>query len=436
MLEDEYLEVSKELSSLKDKRDELERKLELPHPREYIIECKYDIIKITEKITDLEKKQIILEDQLRQEEQKRLEEERRQKQEELHYKEVYIKLTENMPIFKMVFKISEWSNEECIKYLLDNYTEQQLFRIMDLFNILESSLFDNFIHDFHSSHPPLNILLEKYENKCSFIENLKPQIKNKIKKVEDKWDLKFNGVIRSYYFSAEFIKDFSQEADFESFLLENFPEYVSSHIIYRYADKIDSIIDKMDAYSYRFKYDGELDVYSDYGDIVRYCEEHWEELPEYDKLNSIDIDNFLDSYLSDMEEEISKIVKGDFNYNVDAELPSKRNPISIQTPEYNYKKDEVYEKKVQKYDELIAKKRHEKNDESDNSDCIRNLNENSSIEDIANCYCRYEGFNNWEFDKKNKKIIFKLLRADGKNYLKMKKLEVKKLESWPKTVKK
>lgn len=38
--------------------------------------------------------------------------------------------------------------------------------------------------------------------------------------------------------------------------------------------------------------------------------------------------------------------------------------------------------------------------------------------------------------KKNKKIIFKLLRADGKNYSKMRKLEVKELEGWPKTVKK
>ena len=33
MLEDEYLEISKELSSLKEERNELEKKLNLPHSK-------------------------------------------------------------------------------------------------------------------------------------------------------------------------------------------------------------------------------------------------------------------------------------------------------------------------------------------------------------------------------------------------------------------
>lgn len=437
-VEDEYLKISNEISSLKDERDELEKKLNVLSSEEDIIEFKFEIIKIDEKISVLENKLQISNKKMEEEKQKILEEERRLRKQELYYKKIYITLTENMSLFNRVFNIASLYNDESIEYLLNNYTEQQLFRVIDLFNFLDSSIFDNFIHEFHTSNIPINILLNKYEKKCISIENLRISIKNKIKKVEDKWDLKFNGFIRKYYFCAEFIKDFSQEIDFESFLLENFPEYVSIGIIYSYADDIDSKIGEMYSHSDRVKYCEELTIYSDYSDIVRYCEKHWEELSEFDKLNSIDEDQFFDIYLSDLENEISEIVEGDFDYGVDVKLPPKRTPIIMQTQEHKYKKDreEVYEKKVQRYDELIAKKRYEKKYKSYNRDCINNLNEDSSIEDIANCYCKYEGFDNWEYDEKNKMIIFKLFKPGGKKYSKLRKLEVKKLESWPKTVKK
>lgn len=388
MLKEDYLQVSKELSSLKDKRNELEKELKLPHPREYIIECKYDLIKVNEKIQDLNDKLHILEKKIRIEEEKRLEEERKQKQKELHYKELYIELTESMPIFDKVFKITEWSNEESVRYLLDNYTEQQLKKILRLYDFLDSFVFDEFIHDFHTVHTPINILLNNYEIKCQSIDNLRPLIKNKIKRVESKWGLKFNEISTG---QVEFIKDFSFEVNLESYILNNFPEY------------------------------------------VMYLEDHvedWDELSEYDKLSLISIDNFLDSYLSDLEDEISEIVEEDFDYYVDAKLPSKRNHISMQTPEYKVRKDGAYKKKIQRYDELISKKRNENKEKSDTPKCFKELNENSSIEEIANCFCECKDFNSWEFDKSNKKIIFKFLRADGKNYTKMKKIEVKKLKKW------
>ena len=410
MLEDEYLEISKELSSLKEERNELEKKLNLPHSKEFIIECKFDIIKIDEKIPVLEDKLRILNIQIEEEKRKQLEEERRRKQEELDYKKIYITLTEYMSLFIRVFNITDLSNKS-VEYLLNNYTKQELFRIIDLSNFLESSVFHNFIKDIHTNNASLNTLLDKYEDKCNFIENLKLPIKNKIKKVEDKCDLKFNGVIRRYYFCVEFVKDFSQEIDFESFILNNFEDYVYG--------EVESYVYDRDAWANQ-----------------RIVEDYWEDMSEYQKLKMVSKENFCVLYGEQLYDKLTKVIGDDFDFDVYVKAPKNTTPIHMQTQEYKYKKDKVYEKNVQKYEDLIAKKRYEKKDKSHSFDCIKNLNEDSSIGDIANCYCKYEGFNNWEHDKKNKKIIFKLLRADGKNYSKMRKLEVKELEGWPKTVKK
>jgi len=410
MLEDEYLEISKELSSLKEERNELEKKLNLPHSKEFIIECKFDIIKIDEKIPVLEDKLRILNIQIEEEKRKQLEEERRRKQEELDYKKIYITLTEYMSLFIRVFNITDLSNKS-VEYLLNNYTKQELFRIIDLSNFLESSVFHNFIKDIHTNNASLNTLLDKYEDKCNFIENLKLPIKNKIKKVEDKCDLKFNGVIRRYYFCVEFVKDFSQEIDFESFILNNFEDYVYG--------EVESYVYDRDAWANQ-----------------RIVEDYWEDMSEYQKLEMVSKENFCVLYGEQLYDKLTKVIGDDFDFDVYVKAPKNTTPILMQTQEYKYKKDKVYEKNVQKYEDLIAKKRYEKKDKSHSFDCIKNLNEDSSIGDIANCYCKYEGFNNWEHDKKNKKIIIKLLRADGKNYSKMRKLEVKELEGWPKTVKK
>lgn len=410
MLKDEYLEISKELSSLKEERNELEKKLNLPHSKEFIIECKFDIIKIDEKIPVLEDKLRILNIQIEEEKRKQLEEERRRKQEELDYKKIYITLTEYMSLFIRVFNITDLSNKS-VEYLLNNYTKQELFRIIDLSNFLESSVFHNFIKDIHTNNASLNTLLDKYEDKCNFIENLKLPIKNKIKKVEDKCDLKFNGVIRRYYFCVEFVKDFSQEIDFESFILNNFEDYVYG--------EVESYVYDRDSWANQ-----------------RIVEDYWEDMSEYQKLKMVSKENFCVLYGEQLYDKLTKVIGDDFDFDVYVKAPKNTTPILMQTQEYKYKKDKVYEKNVQKYEDLIAKKRYEKKDKSHSFDCIKNLNEDSSIGDIANCYCKYEGFNNWEHDKKNKKIIFKLLRADGKNYSKMRKLEVKELEGWPKTVKK
>ena len=406
MLEEDYLQVSKELSSLKDERKELERKLELPHPREYIIECKYDLININEKIQDLEDKLQILEKEIRIKKEKRLEEERKQKQKELHYKELYIKLTECMPIFNKVFKITELSNEKSIKYLLDNYTEQQLYRILDLFNFLYPYGFNSFVHDFHADNPPIDILLNKYEDKCNSSENLKPFIENKIKNVENKYDLKFSGVNRGYNLHVMFIKDLSKEVNFESFVLKNFEDYVYGLAEY-YVDDL------------KYEKGIEIDV-----------DEYWEKMSEYDKLDLISITGFCEHYSEQIYDEINGIIGDEFDYEVDIKTPDNPRPISLQTSEYQNRKNKVYEKNINNYNEAIAKKQMQNEVSSEIHPCIKKLNDNSSIEEIVDCYCECNGFNNWEHDEKNKKIIFKFLRADGKNYTKMRKIEIKKLKKW------
>ncbi|WP_296874635.1 hypothetical protein [uncultured Methanobrevibacter sp.] len=327
MLEEEYLQVSKELSSLKYKRNELERKLELPQSREDIIEYKYDLIKINEKIRDLDDELHILEKKIQIEKEKKLEEEKKQKQKELHYKEFYILLTENMHIFNKFFKITQWNNEKSVRYLLENYTEQQLYEILNLFNFLDSQVFDNFINDFHTDNTPFNSLLNKYEDKCKSIENLKPGIKNIIKNVENKHDLKFDGIDRGYSPQVIFIKDYSKEVNFQSFLLKNFEDFV-------------------------------------YGDIEVYCDVNgidfdWEKMSEYDKLDLISITSFCEWYCDELYNEIKGIIGDEFDYYVDIKLPNNPNPITLQTTEYQNWKNKVYEKNIKKYEEAIARKKSE-----------------------------------------------------------------------------
>lgn len=403
MLEDEYLEISKELSSLKEKREELEGKLCSLNSRDDVIECKYEIIKISEKIPVLENKLKDLGNQLQE-----------KKQVEIKFKESYINLNIHIPIFKRLFNINQLSNDDVIRYVLDNCTKEQISMMDKIFRFLKQSEVGALIYEFNDQHPRLGTLLTKYYEKCNHVENFRPSIKNKIKRVESTFDLKFNKIDG---IEVEFIKDFSMEFDFESFILNNFTKHVSHSIIYSYADIIES------------KYE-EQDKYVDYNTIVRDCEDNWDDIPEYDKLRFIDIDNFFDSYLSELEEEISEIVEGDFDYYVDVKMPSKRTPISMQTQEYKSKKEGSYKKKVQKYDELIAKKRSDKKGNSDKSDCRKKLNGNSSIDDIAACYCECEDFNNWKIDEKNKKVIFKFIRPGGKNYTKMRKIEIKELKKW------
>lgn len=256
MLEEHYLQVSKELSSLKDKREELEGKLYSLNSRDDIIECKYEIIKISEKIPELEKKLNDLGNQLQE-----------KKQVEIDFKESYINLNVHIPLFKRLFNINQLSNDEVIRYVLDTCTKEQISMMKKIFKFLNQSELDNLINDFNNQHPRLNTLLTKYYDKCNSIENFKPSIKNKIKEVEERWDLMFNGFTERNDMMVEFIKDFSQEVNLESFLLKNYTKHVFSTIVYSYADIIYS------------KYE-ERDVDVDFNDIIRDCEDNWEDIPD------------------------------------------------------------------------------------------------------------------------------------------------------------
>lgn len=393
MLEEEYLQVSKELSSLKDKREDLEGKLYSLNAREDIIECKYEILKISEKIPVLEKKLNDLGNQLQE-----------KKQFEIEFKESYINLNVHIPLFKRLFNINHLSNDEVIRYVLDNCTKEQISIIDKIFKFLNQSELDNLIHDFNNQHPRLSTLLTKYYDKCNSVENFRPSIKNKVKEIEERWDLKFDGFAGLNNMMVVFMKDFSQEVNFESFILKNFKNYVDFEVEY-YID------DKQYETGHKIDFD-------------------FEKLSEYDKLNFISARNFCEYYTDRLYDEINEVVGDDFDFDIYIKTPIKSNPISMQTSEYQNRKNKVYERKLKKYDELIDKKINELNKKSDNPECFKKLNENSSIDDIATCYCECKGFNNWEHDEKNKKVIFKSLRADSKNYTKMRKVEVKKLKKW------
>lgn len=393
MLEEEYLQVSKELSSLKDKREDLEGKLYSLNAREDIIECKYEILKISEKIPVLEKKLNDLGNQLQE-----------KKQFEIEFKESYINLNVHIPLFKRLFNINHLSNDEVIRYVLDNCTKEQISIIDKIFKFLNQSELDNLIHDFNNQHPRLSTLLTKYYDKCNSVENFRPSIKNKVKEIEERWDLKFDGFAGLNNMMVVFMKDFSQEVNFESFILKNFKNYVDFEVEYYIDDK-------------QYETGRKIDF-------------DFEKLSEYDKLNFISARNFCEYYTDRLYDEINEVVGDDFDFDIYIKTPIKSNPISMQTSEYQNRKNKVYERNLKKYDELIDKKINELNKKSDNPECFKKLNENSSIDDIATCYCECKGFNNWEHDEKNKKVIFKSLRADSKNYTKMRKVEVKKLKKW------
>ena len=145
MLEEEYLQVSKQISSLKEKREELEVKLNSLNSREDIIECKYEIIKITEKIPVLENKLHDLSNQIQE------------KKQEIDFKESYINLNVHIPIFKRLFNINQLSNDDVIRYVLDNCTKEQISLMDKIFKFLDQSELSNLIYDFNNQHPPIGM---------------------------------------------------------------------------------------------------------------------------------------------------------------------------------------------------------------------------------------------------------------------------------------
>ena len=388
MLQDEYDAVKNELTDLKNKRQKFEDKLKQSYSEEDIIECKYQIKKINKEISRLEEKQLILSKKLRG-----------QKGKDFLYKKLYVELDDDLiAVINQIFNINQTSEEYTINYLINNYSENQIYDLINLLKALSSSERENFIKTMHAQNIHVDVLVKRYNN-SNAAKKLNPEIKKLIFEVEDELGLKFDGI---YSGEVLFIEDLSQIVDFESFLLNEFEEYCMDYIT--------------EIYNENTRHDFS-----------------WDEIPEYDKLRLIPIDNCLERYYERLLDAIEDIVGRKFDFNIDITIPKHTTPIHEQTSEYKQGKDNLikYKKNVDKYSRLIEKKRRKKQPHQEKSKCNKKLTKKSPIEDIADCFCKIEGFNNWEYDKKDsKKIVFKVLHADGKKYSRMKKMEIKKLKKW------
>ena len=420
MLQDEYDAVKNELTNLKTQRQEFEDKLKQSYSEEDIIECKYQIKKIDKEIPVLRKKCSVLNEKLMI-----------QKEKDFLYKKLYVELDDDLiPVINQIFNISKTSDEYTLRYLANSYYEYQIYTLVNLLKALSLSERDDFIKTMNAQ----NISGDAFENSfCDLIdllrilspservnliktmnaqnisidvlvnsycdsiteEMLNPRIKNLFEDAESSC-IKFkeyeNGVLY-------FIWDLSQEFELESYLLKEFDYYLKDIITKSYYNETGSDVD-------------------------------WEDIPEYDKLRLIPTKNDVSEQIFDsIIENIHERSKGEFEFFIEIKLPEHTTPIIEQTSEYKQRK--IYKRNVDNYNRLIEKKRQEKQSIRFNNICNKKLTKESPIEDIADCFCKIEGFNAWEYDKKDsKKIVFKVLHADGKNYSRMKKMEIKKLKKW------
>ena len=418
MLQDEYDAVKNELTDLKNKRQKFEDKLKQSYSEEDIIECKYQIKKIDKEMPVLRRKCRILRGKLRQ-----------QKENDFLYKKLYVELDDYLiSEINQIFNINPISDECTLRYLVENYYEYQIYTVVNLLKALspsergnfiktmdaqnisgdfsEKSLYDliellrilslseqvNFIKTINAQNISIDVLVNSY---CDSIteEMLNPRIKNLFEDAESSC-IKFkkyeNGELNVIY-------DLSQKFELESYLLKEFDYYLKDIITKSYYNETGSDVD-------------------------------WEDIPEYDKLRFMpkDVSQIIDDSFYDTIYDMSI---GEFDFYLEIKYPEHTTPIIEQTSEYKQRK--LYKRNVDNYNRLIEKKRQEKQSIRYENICNKKLTKESPIEDIADCFCKIEGFNAWEYDKKDsKKIVFKVLHADGKNYSRMKKVEVKKLKKW------
>ena len=267
MLQKEYDKVNKRLSNLKKKRKEFEDKLKVTYSRDDIIEYKFQIAKIDEKIPRLEQKIHILSIKVDEERKRKLkkeneERERKLKEEkekakreaekkkkELLYKELYVELNnEDLSLIKKLFGLTHLSNNKLINYLANNnYKKTVIVRLNNTLKILNSSERDNFIKTIKNQNINLNEF-RRYE-KLITTDKLDSYIKNIINRVEEETEVYFsriaNGKIEfhtdislsDYDFGYDFeeeegVLDLDDVGDYATELREEIDEIVEGYFVY------------------------------------------------------------------------------------------------------------------------------------------------------------------------------------------------------------
>lgn len=360
MLQDEYNAIGTKIHNLKDQRSDFEEKLKHTSDEDDEIEYKFQIIKINEKIQTLESKQDSLRKQMEEENQK-----------DFLYKKLYV-YDDLLDSLCQIYNIRQNSKDNTINYLINNYPMYQIFDVIDLFEQLSFSEKNKFIKTIKTENISIDELLEKYHEEFD---------KEIILEVE-RCGFKYDGFCEGEYI---FIKDLSNEVEFESYLLDIFEEDIRD---YFYCNDID-----------------------------------WDSLSEYEKLMEMPVDYCFDRYWNSLVEEVNDIVDGRFAFDVHIKTPENTIPIYQQTEVYKRRKNSRFNETVERYNQLINEKRQKKSAFPE-VDCIKKLTKDSPIEDIADCYRKIEGFKNWKLDKKDsKKIVFE--RNQG-----FKKVEIKELKKW------
>lgn len=373
MLKKRYDAITNEIHSIKQRRQDFENKIKCTDDEDEIIEYKFQMMKLKEKLDVLNKEVSELKPEIKEKE--RLQE--INKAREKAYKKFYVTWDDDLlQTIKVCFQINQTSKDGIIKDVIKYYD-----------NYLEGRIYGGAIdYSYYISEITYFINCLSYSGRQELIKILK----------DDNISI-FN-----------FFERYEGETIIN--LLDDNTRRIIKYIVKKY-EGVEFV--RYNKWAFEFKYDiTDIDLYYDI---------------DYD----ISFDNYIDSldfiYLDDN-------VPSDFRSTMDVEgilsireYNQKFEHESFNPTKYRVKREKEYKERLNRYDKAIKAK---KDKDDDKIPCYSKLTEDSSIEDIANCFSEINGFNNWKYDKNPKKIVFELLRADGKNILKMKKMEIKELKKW------
>ena len=206
-----------------------------------IINYKYQIMKLNEKIPVLEMRLESLERKIHRKNEKRLQKEQKEQKEqeqkeqkELLFKKLYVELNDiELDQMKRVFGLEHFGKENAIKYLIDHNSTSQINEILFLFRVLSVSELNNFKHNIENNNISINDAIKKYSNRCRILKKLRQKYKNKIMEVEEECDVSFDGYSKECFNFVTIVKGAYDEFYWdqlssnrqEDFILEIYGDY-------------------------------------------------------------------------------------------------------------------------------------------------------------------------------------------------------------------
>ncbi len=375
MLKKRYDALNDEIHSIKQQRQDFENKLKCTNDEDEIIEYKFQMMKLKEKLEVLNKELSELTPKINEEEELQKIKEAKEKA----YKKFYVTWDDDLlQTIKICFQINQSSKDGIIKDVIkyyDNYLEGRISR----------GAID------YSSH---------ISDIIYFINCLSYSGRQELIKI-----LKDNNIS---------IFTFFERYDGETIinLLDDNTRRVIKYIVKKY-DGVEFV--RFNSWAFEFKYDiSNIDLYYDFDSEI------YSSFDNY--LDSLDFIYLDDNVPSDFRS--TMYIEGVLSIR---EYNKKFGYQSYDPTIFHKKRENEYKERLDRYNKAIKAKKDKNNDKVT---CHDKLTEDSPIEDIANCFLEINDFNNWKYDKNHKRIVFELLRADGKNIIKMKKMDIKELKKW------